>query len=391
MGTEGGSGGLTERAAVITVPVPPHTLVRLTELDALRGIAALIVLLHHAAQLVPWARLIPDSPRLASLLQAILYRTPLQVLADGRQAVLFFFVLSGYVIVLGLRRTGSPGLLAFAVGRTVRLLLPVAVSVLLSLVAYVLFFDRTVIEAYRTHTLYMWWNPVDVWFVVKNVFLVVPDQEVRINTVLWSLAHEWRLSILLPLVLAFRDRPVAVVAAGAVLCAGAVFVGTPQDRVMLDYSFLRSLAATAYFSLPVLIGAALALVAPLRWPSQPGDRWAVTLTLLALFSIESDIAYFAASALTIALASVPGGFRNFLRHPLLAWLGRMSFSLYLVHVIVLVSLLHAMVSSVPLLVIAMTGTVLSLLAAAVFHRIVERPSQVLARQAQQVVGRTHAV
>jgi peptidoglycan/LPS O-acetylase OafA/YrhL len=360
----------------------------LVELDALRGMAALIVLIHHAAQLMPWAGVLPDFPWLRFLADALLDRSPLQVFREGRQAVLFFFVLSGYVITLGLIRNGSPGLLAYAVGRTVRLLVPVAASVVLSIAVWAIVFDPVVIHLYRPHTLFMWWNPLEVRNVLQHFVLVGADPDIRLNIVLWSLVHEWRISIFLPLVLLARGSPLLPVAVGVMLFAGAVFVGTPQDRVVLDYSILRSLFASAYFALAVTLGASLALLAPLTWPSRPTDCRAVIVATLALFSVQSDLAVFLGSALLITLASVPGSFRTFLRRRSLAWIGRVSFSLYLVHAIVLAGLLHAAHSWLSLPAIAVIGALASLPVAQVFYLYVERPSQRLARHAAAAVGRS---
>jgi peptidoglycan/LPS O-acetylase OafA/YrhL len=360
---------------------------RLTELDALRGIAALIVLLHHAAQLVPWDSLSPEAGWAASLTSAVFDRSPLQVIREGRQAVLFFFVLSGYVVTLGLLRAGTPGLLAFATGRTVRLLLPVAASVALSLAARALVFDPEVIQSLRPHSLYTWWDPVEVRNIVMHLALVGSDPDLRLNVVLWSLVHEWRTSVFLPFMLLFRGSPMLPVAFGCVLYVGAVFLGTSQDAVQLDYSIVRSFLATAYFALPVIMGSALALLAPLTWPNLQADRWAVAMVVIALFSVRSDLALFLGSVLIIALASTPGSFRAFLRRPALAWLGRVSFSLYLVHTIVLATALHAMSKWLPLPVIAALGIALSLPVAAVFYRIVELPSQRLARRATKLLAR----
>jgi peptidoglycan/LPS O-acetylase OafA/YrhL len=352
---------------------------RLTELDALRGIAALIVLFHHAAQLVPWDSLVPKGYWAALLTSAVFERSPLQVIREGRQAVLFFFVLSGYVVTLGLLRAGSPGLLAFAASRTVRLLLPVMASVALSLVARAFVFDPEVIQSLRPYSLYTWWDPLHARNIGMHLLLIGSDADLRINVVLWSLVHEWRISVFLPLMLLFRRSPVLPVAFGCLLYAGAVFLGTPQDSVQLDYSILRSFVATAYFALSVIMGATLALRFPLTWPDRRVDRWATVAVIFALFSIQSDLAFFLGSVLIIALASVPGNFRTFLRLPTLVWLGRVSFSLYLVHTIVLATALHAMSTRLPLPVIALLGTALSLPVAAIFHRLVERPAQRLAR------------
>ena len=62
----------------------------------------------------------------------LMHFSPIRVLEFGRASVLFFFVLSGYVLTRALMRNGSPGLLAFAAQRSVRLMVPVIASVLLS-------------------------------------------------------------------------------------------------------------------------------------------------------------------------------------------------------------------------------------------------------------------
>src|SRR5687768_2949456 len=105
-----------------------HAADRLGELDALRGLAALLVLACHAAQIVPH-----ELAFLPGRVQHVLFHlTPLRVVEFGRPAVLFFFVLSGYVLVRALMQGGSPGLVPYAAQRTIRLGLPVVASVLLS-------------------------------------------------------------------------------------------------------------------------------------------------------------------------------------------------------------------------------------------------------------------
>ncbi|MGH7001396.1 MAG: acyltransferase family protein, partial [Stellaceae bacterium] len=72
---------------------------RLPSLDSLRGIAALTVVIHHTLTTLPafWA-VYTGAP--ASRLARIMAFSPLHLLWDGHQAVLVFFVLSGFVLSL---------------------------------------------------------------------------------------------------------------------------------------------------------------------------------------------------------------------------------------------------------------------------------------------------
>jgi peptidoglycan/LPS O-acetylase OafA/YrhL len=67
---------------------------------------------------------------------------------------------------------------------------------------------------------------------------------------------------------------------------------------------------------------------------------------------------------------------------MLQWLGRTSYSLYLVHVPVALALAHALHGSLPAAAIAALTVVLALPAAAVFYVAVERPSLLLSCRAR---------
>ncbi|WP_082675614.1 acyltransferase family protein [Aureimonas ureilytica] len=102
---------------------------KLAELEALRGIAALIVLVHHT--------MLAFTPRLHGLTypgQAYsLSRTPAFALVNGSAAVVVFFVLSGYVLSLGVLRTGRAQLAATsALKRWPRLAGPVMLTNLMA-------------------------------------------------------------------------------------------------------------------------------------------------------------------------------------------------------------------------------------------------------------------
>ena len=78
---------------------------RLTQLDSLRGIAALIVLLHHCFL---------SAGLMTGRFRAALVASPVRPIDNGRPAVLFF-VLSGFVLVRSLRgRAAALGALCVA-------------------------------------------------------------------------------------------------------------------------------------------------------------------------------------------------------------------------------------------------------------------------------------
>lgn len=93
----------------------PDATVRLGWLDALRGVAAIVVALHHAAY-----NYVPDSRK-----------TVLEWFDPGAFGVLVFFLVSGYIVPASLERRGSVG--RFWTGRIFRIypLLAAAVAIIL--------------------------------------------------------------------------------------------------------------------------------------------------------------------------------------------------------------------------------------------------------------------
>jgi len=64
----------------------------------------------------------------------------------------------------------------------------------------------------------------------------------------------------------------------------------------------------------------------------------------------------------------------------LVWFGKISYSLYLVHLIVLLSLIHALVGQLPLVTIVAIAVPCSLIAAFVTNTWVEQPFNELGKR-----------
>ncbi len=355
---------------------------RLPELDALRGIAAFLVLIHHAVQMLPSLET-PDLPGAGWLRYTLIHLTPLRIIEFGRPAVLFFFVLSGYVLTRALLASGSPGLTAFAAQRTIRLGLPVLASVLLSATLYFVFFDPVVLQEMGERSLYTWLVPPSLQDVITNALLIAPNDEMRLNVVLWSLAHEWRLTVLLPLVLLLRGRAALLAALVAAMVAVGIAGGASENSVMLGPDYHSTIPASLYFAGGIGAGVLLAFLAA-NPPRLTSERWlAACIGTVALFSMASDLAIYAGSCLLILVAMQPGRFRSMLRSQPAILLGRLSFSLYLVHVPVLVATLHALYGTMSLYAVVAFGMAAAILVAVAMNLLVEVPSRSLARAAER--------
>jgi peptidoglycan/LPS O-acetylase OafA/YrhL len=351
---------------------------RLQELDALRGLAALYVLMHHnmiAAGL------------LTGRLQRWLEMSPLRGLMWGRPAVLFFFVLSGFVLTRALRAPGTGlsarGYAGWVLQRSVRLGLPTLAALAISLLLYQCAYHGTWPGESGWLVDRLWHYPPTPGEIARHALLLVPDHGFALDNVLWSLVHEWRLSMLFPFVAAAAIFQGKRGAALLVLIGIAVtgMVGGPfGESYDVGRTPLRDVRTTLYFTLPFLLGVALEMaeVADLR-----ADRWQVAAGLLAVLGlgrIGSDLAILMASVLLIWLAQQPGPLQRVLRHPVLVWLGMVSFSLYLIHEPVLGVLhhtLHGLLSPAAICTISLAAAVP---AAWLFYLGVERPVHRLARR-----------
>lgn len=360
---------------------------RLTELDALRGIAAFLVLIQHARVMGLDPRPF-DNPLLERGVHMLMHFSPIRVLEFGRASVLFFFVLSGYVLTRALLRSGSPGLPAFAAQRSIRLLLPVAASVLLSAGLYALVADPVLIAG-PLHN-----RTIDIWEVApgaldilrESALLLTQSDPVKLNPILWSLVHEWRLTVLLPLVLFFRNRVVWLLALGCVgMALGAMGSGS-ENKVLLGPQFHSTLVSSLYFSLAIASGAALAMAGPLPTLA-PRERLAGGVAVVALFGLASDVAVYVASVGLIVLAQQPSAFQRLLRRGPLVWLGHVSYSLYLVHAPVLVASMMVLYGALPLWACLLIGMVAALAMAEVMHRLVEVPARDLGRWTERRLRR----
>jgi peptidoglycan/LPS O-acetylase OafA/YrhL len=366
------------------------TSTRLPSLDALRGIAAFWVVLHHC-----WA-----SSAAAIALGPALRFTPLRLFWGARPPVIFFFVLSGFVLALPHLRGKRPSYFSFVVQRACRIYLPFAASILLSLAAAILlaagptsgataFFDDI-------------WSGVSPGLVGAHLLMTGVIGETNLDSPMWSLVQEMRISVVFPLLVT------VALAAGwkrTVLAGAGVFgaawwslhhLGQDEFGYYAAVSSAASGLLTVYFLLPFVIGITLAinrdtLVRAIRnvGPLGKAALWAAAASALLAppLSAGLDALYSLGAGLLIALVLSTPAAATALGVSPLQWLGRISYSLYLIHIPVLAAAVHLLRPHLPLEWIIALTPLLSVLAAQAMFRLVEAPSIRLGRRLAGLAGR----
>jgi peptidoglycan/LPS O-acetylase OafA/YrhL len=328
---------------------------RLRELDALRGLAALAVSFQHVLLLVGSA----------GAVFAVVALTPLNAFIDGTRAVLFFFVLSGFVLALPFFRGGvSPT--GFVLKRAARIYPAYWFALIMSIGIYSL-------SA----------NPRVTLYSIANFASLITDYTAqKYDVVFWSLVQEMRLSILFPLlILPVAKLPWRWVLVGSLPLVVAGFFGEEIPGGPIIGSF-----ATVFYAFFFVLGALAAkhidqLVAIASRMSTRGSViWLAAAVIvygsmpdigLAVPVEKAFVGVACVGIMVLALGWT--SLSRFLLFPAWQFVGRISFSYYLLHLPVsnLVRyLLHDRIPVVaPALIVA--G---SLLIAWIAYRWIEVPS-----------------
>lgn len=373
---------------------------RVTSLDGLRGVAALVVLVHHTFLTQPSlaAPYFDPTPSGDGLSWWMTY-TPLHLLWAGTEAVFVFFVLSGLVLALPAVKSGRFNLRGYYPRRLLRLYLPVWAAIGLAVL-----WATAAPRIWKAGD--SWWLPVHgasptvdgaLW---DALLLVSPGST---NYVLWSLQWEVIYCLALPLVLvaarAFPKLwPVKVLAV-----LGALVIGAGTDSL--------ALSSLSFFALGTLMAVEHRRLQ--RWAVAIQSRsYAALVWWLALSDgVALLLSYWFFHATTRAGSELPQGAdaisrglqaigacllifivwqwpaaRRAMTSRVAQWLGTRSFSLYLVHLPVVLTV-ALMLGGQPSLGAALALTLaIALPLTEVFFQLVEHPSHQLARR----VGRALA-
>ncbi len=359
--------------------------VRFPELDAMRGIAALWVAAAHFSEVgIGWFDVLHPAIRL----------TPLRLVPQAHIPVVFFFVLSGFVLYRALRR-GSETYTAFALRRFIRIYGPYAASIAFAALGMLMFAKGPVPEASSSMNDY--WVRLDASTVLGHLAMTGVRPHVQLNVVTWSLIHEMRISLVIPLLAIVFARSVALGLAAA-FCISVVgysiLSAAGQSQFWVPDTIALGIPMSMFYIAPFAVGMALGEVIDRH---SPGVVLSVAVASLAgataLFRILaldhtglSDylVAIGAGAPMAIALTFAP--LKRLLNTRPLTYLGKISYSLYLFHLPVLLLVAHALSGRVPLYVSVLIAIPVTAIVVVLAHRYVEAPSIELGKSMAKRVG-----
>ena len=313
-------------------------------LDPMRGVAALAVVLFHFT---------------GSVLPTIRPNALTDPMAYGKLGVQVFFVISGFVIPYALQRSGYTwsGLWVFMARRFTRIAPPAYVAALFMIAFY---YSAIIINGHPVEGNEI---PAIGWrSVIGNVtFMAEYMNTLWFNFVYWSLTAEFEfylvIGLLFPLLRSGSPAwRVALILSGIALSS---FIPGPK---FFFYS--------AYFMLGILV---------YLWQETTTNKG--VLIGAGLLTVIVDLVHGNALAISVSIAAAAIiATRTTARTAVTDWLGKVSYSLYIIHVPVAyfaesivkrLTDLHTTPSGKLVLLLCYLG--LTFIASELFHRWVERP------------------
>ena len=363
---------------------------RIVALDGLRGVAALMVLLHHALLMLPvfadyeWYSKVPAH---ISTGKFLLLRTPLRLVWAGQERAIMFFVLSGFVLCLPWLSGKPQSYGRFLLGRFCRIYPPYIAAMALAALASVFIGGHVLPNASVYFNELGWAHHPDAGTLPSILLVLTNHHSDYINEAVWSLTWEVRVAILFPLlmlpILRWRNMGAAHVYVFLFLLGqtgrhllrahpdfaqifgngcrytGCFVLGTAiaMNRVKIGEWFGRQHSAFGWLCLTLGLG--------ICWAPWPHFR--------------DDIVGIGAALLIVAIIGTVS-LRNWLAKDYWLWLGQRSYSLYLIHVPVVMVTVILCGGKVPPLT-CLSVIPLSIALAQIFHLHVELPSVALMQRA----------
>ncbi|MBP1990357.1 acyltransferase family protein [Paenibacillus eucommiae] len=353
---------------------------RFEELDSLRGIAAMTVLLAHLFVITPSLYLINK-----------FMNTPLHMFWGGHEAVILFFILSGFVLSLPYYNQNALNYKDYLIRRVCRIYIPYISCIILSVIL-LSFFSRVSIYEMTNVFEGTWENSVSSKLLISHFLFLGDFNSLSYNPVVWSLVHEMRISIVFPFVMYF------VVKLSwkkniffALSCTVIFFLLWYLSLNILNYNptYLISIHYIGLFILGALLAKHRQYISDLY------DRLSVIIKLFILLigilaytytwwflpnhgrlhlTIINDWFIAIGGSIFIIYSIKSTIFKKILLLKPIHFIGKTSYSLYLFHMPLILTLLNVFYGKIPTGYIIIIAFISSFILAGVTYYLIEKPS-----------------
>ncbi|WP_372632922.1 acyltransferase family protein [Cohnella sp.] len=378
---------------------------RFAQLDALRGLASLSVLLSHVVLIVApsW---------MGGVVYGILTRTysPFQIFVNGHSAVILFFVLSGFVLSLPLLDGGRPPYFGYILKRFFRIYVPYLFSFFVAMACLATAPKLEASPLLSDYFKQRWTHNLSPGVIFEHVLGIVNVHTEELNSAYWSLVHEMRISIFFPfVVLLLRNvRWYYTVVIGLLMFG----VSAMNDAIGLQASngvnttYFHTFDYLSLFLYGMLLAKHRAdIVGRFRALSGKAKYALLAISLVCYNSSyafikalgemhlvlpfgqllrDQIIAVGVVGFVVIALASRRIG-RALLR-PVPLFLGHISYSLYLYHMVIYFTMIRVLMDYLPLPILLLLAFVVSIAVAYLAWTFIEKPMIALGRH---IANRLH--
>lgn len=362
----------------------------LVQLDSLRGMAAMTVVFSHLLYIYPYFE--PNtSKNMDYFWLNIVKYSPLHIIFDGHGAVILFFVLSGFVLALPYYRENFElQYIPYIIKRFYRIYVPYIITLAFaSLLAFPFMGD--LVQGGSDFVTRIWSTEIGIQDILNHIILIGSYDTKQLNPVIWSLIHEMRISIIFPfimmVILRFNWKNV-ICFAGFLSIIGFIVLRIP----ILSIGGLTSLGYTIHYIGIFMIGALLAKYYQtiVHWLKEKNTLFKGFLLLLAVCLYSYSFLFYNVSLahifiiddwftvigavifISISLASIR--LTNVLKWKPIHYIGEISYSLYLVHLPIILFMVHLLDNLIPTSLILLLSFMSSFLFASLSYHFVEIPS-----------------
>ncbi|MBJ8084317.1 acyltransferase [Bacillus cereus group sp. N14] len=349
---------------------------RIKELDSIRGLAALTVVFGHFCLMLPS---LPNSIKFS----------PLRFLWAGGEAVIVFYVLSGFVLSMALYHSKT-NYWGYLIKRFVRIYIPYYFWIIITFALFILFSPYEVVGL-RDWFYDRWQGSITKLDIINHFVLLNNFFTENYNPVIWSLAQEMRISIVFPFLFLLFYKLSWKKTILFALSFSFISVFLNMLHIGKAEGFYNGYADTLHFTSMFMVGMLLfkhqeKLIYSYRNMKKFNKGFLIALgIILYLYSIliygisRNDTTFLLKDwgvvmgvSIFIIMAMSNLKVKAFLNKSVFVYLGEISYSIYLCHFPIMMILFKLLYTKIPILFLLTLCITMTLLFSIVSYHLIEK-------------------